>query len=40
LVLLISLVVGTYLTLQEIDRAMGKGSLIRLLFERPVDKKR
>ena len=39
LVLLISLVVGTYLTLQEIDRAMGEGSLYRLLFERPVDRK-
>ncbi len=37
LVLLISLVVGTYLTLQEIDRAMGEGALLRLLFERPVD---
>jgi len=35
LVLLISLVVGTYLTMQEIDRAMGEGSLSRLLFERP-----
>lgn len=39
LVLLISLVVGTYLTLQEIDRAMGKGALFRLLFERPLDTK-
>jgi len=39
LVLLISLVVGTYLTLQEINRAMGRGALFRLLFERPVDKK-
>lgn len=39
LVLLISLVVGTYLTLQEIDRAMGEGSLYRLLFQRPVDRK-
>jgi hypothetical protein len=37
LVLLISLVVGTYLTMQEIDRAMGEGALLRLLFERPVD---
>ena len=36
LVLLISLVVGTYLTLQEIDRAMGEGSLYRLFFQRPV----
>ncbi len=40
LVLLISLVVGTYLTLQEIDRAMGEGALLRLLFERPMDRKR
>ena len=40
LVLLISLIVGTYLTIQEIDRAMGEGSLFRLLFERPVDEKR
>ncbi len=39
LVLLISLVVGTYLTLQEIDHAMGEGSLSRLLFQRPVDTK-
>jgi hypothetical protein len=36
LVLLISLVVGIYLTLQEIDRAMGKEALLRLLCERPV----
>ena len=35
LLLLISLVVGIYLTMQEIDRAMGKGALYRLLFERP-----
>jgi hypothetical protein len=35
LVLLISLVVGAYLTMQEIDRAMGEGALLRLLFERP-----
>ena len=39
LVLLITLVVGTYLTLQEIDRAFGKGALLRLLFERPADQK-
>jgi hypothetical protein len=38
LVLLISLVVSTYLMLQEIDRAMGKGALFRLLCERPADK--
>ncbi len=38
LVLLISVVVGAYLTLQEIDRAMGEGSLYRLLFQRPVDR--
>ncbi len=35
LVLLISIVVGLYLTLEEIDRAMGEGSLYRLLFQRP-----
>jgi hypothetical protein len=34
LVLLFSLVVGSYL-LQEIERAMGKGALLRLLFARP-----
>ena len=39
LVLLISVVVGAYLTLQEIDRAMGEGSLYRLLCQRPVDRK-
>ena len=36
LVLLFSLVVGSYLLLQEIDRAMGKGALLRLLFARPL----
>ncbi len=35
LVLMISIVVGVYLTLQEIERAMGEGALFRLLFERP-----
>ncbi len=40
LVLLISLVVGTYLALQEIDSAMGKGALLRLLLERPVNDRR
>jgi hypothetical protein len=35
MVLLFSLVVGSYLLLQEIDRAMGKGALSRLLFARP-----
>ncbi len=39
LVLLISLIVGTYLTIQEIDRALGEGSLYRLLFERPGDRR-
>ena len=39
LVLLISLVVGGYLTLQEIDRALGKGTLLRVLVERPADRK-
>jgi hypothetical protein len=37
-VLLISLIVGAYLTVQEIDRAMGKGALFRLFFEPPSDK--
>lgn len=36
LVLLISLVVGTYLTIQEIDRTLGEQSLYRLLIQRPV----
>ena len=35
LVLLVSLVVGVYLTMQEIERAMGEGALFRLFFERP-----
>lgn len=35
MVLLVSLVVGSYLVLQEVDRAMGKGALFRLFFERP-----
>jgi hypothetical protein len=39
LVLLISLVVGGYLTLQEIDRALGKGTLLRVVLERPADGK-
>jgi len=37
LVLLISLTVGSYLVMREIDRAMGKGALFRLFFKRPVD---
>jgi len=36
LVLLLSLVVGAYLTAQEIDRAIGSGGLVRLLLERPA----
>jgi hypothetical protein len=35
LVLLISMVVFLYLLMQEIERAMGKGALLRLLFKRP-----
>ena len=35
LVLLISLVVFVYMVLQEIEGAMGKGALFRLLFKRP-----
>ena len=37
LVLLLSLVVGAYLTLQEIDRAIGRGGLVKLLLERPSE---
>ncbi len=40
LVLLISLTVGTFLVMQEISRAMGKGALFRLFFEPPLDKPR
>ena len=36
MVLLFSVVVGSYLLLQEVDRAMGKGALLRLLFARPL----
>ena len=39
LVLLITLIVGMYLTIQEINRGLGKGVLCKLLFERPVDNK-
>jgi hypothetical protein len=35
LVLLISLTVGSFLVMQEISRAMGKGALFRLFFEPP-----
>jgi len=35
LVLLLSLVVGAYLTAQEIDRALGSGGLLRFLLARP-----
>jgi hypothetical protein len=35
MVLLISLVVGAYLTIEEIDQALGKGTLLRILFARP-----
>ena len=40
LVLLISLVVGGYLTLQAIDEALGKGTLLRVLFGRPQERPR
>jgi hypothetical protein len=36
LVVLIAVVVGLYLVMQEISRAMGKGTLLRLFFERPA----
>jgi hypothetical protein len=29
------LLVGSFLVMQEISRAMGKGALFRLFFERP-----
>lgn len=34
-VLLISLVVGSYLAMQEISRALGKGALFKLFFQLP-----
>ena len=40
LVLLISLTVGSFLVMQEISRAMGKGALFRLFFEPPLDRPR
>ncbi len=40
LVLLISLTVGTFLVMQEISGAMGKGALFRLFFEPPLDQPR
>jgi len=40
LVLLISLVVGAYLTIQELDQVLGKGTLFRVLFERPQEQAR
>jgi hypothetical protein len=33
----VSLVVGVYLAMQEMERAMGEGALFRLLFERPIN---
>jgi hypothetical protein len=33
--LLVSLIVGSYLVMQEISRAMGKGALFKLFFHRP-----
>ncbi|HTQ25040.1 MAG TPA: hypothetical protein VMI09_10105 [Candidatus Binataceae bacterium] len=35
-VLLICLIVSAYLTLQEINRAMGDGALVRLFFKAPA----
>ncbi len=37
-VLLISLIVGFYLMVQEISRAMGKGALFKLFFAPPANK--
>ncbi len=36
LVLLVSMVVFTYLAMQEVELAMGKGALFRLFFKRPT----
>lgn len=38
LVLLISLVTGAYLVFEQINRVMGKGVLLRVFFEPPMDK--
>jgi hypothetical protein len=40
LVLLVSLIVGLYLVVQEISRAMGKGALFRLFFSPPLETSR
>ena len=40
LVLLLSGVVGAYLTAQEVDRALGDGGLVRLLLERPPEERK
>lgn len=40
LVLLISLTVGSFLVMQEISRAMGKGALFRLFFAPPLGNSR
>jgi len=40
LVLLVSLIVGSYLIMQEISRAMGKGALFRLFFKPPLEDNR
>jgi hypothetical protein len=37
-VLLLGLVVGSFLTWQEIDDALGEGALLRLLLERRARK--
>ena len=38
LVLLLGMVVGSFLTWQEIDYALGQGALLRLLLERRAAK--
>jgi hypothetical protein len=40
LVLLVSLVVGFYLVVREVSRAMGKGALFSLFFEPPLESSR
>jgi len=37
MVLIVRLVVGSYLVMQEINRAMGKGAQFRLFFGRPLE---
>ena len=38
LVLLVSMIIGFYLVVQEVSRAMGKDALFKLFFEPPLDR--